>query len=136
LGLITPTELRNYICKLYKIMDKSDFNAIPNESLIPNYVTGVLINGLADTAKKMIIRINKQLDTFENLDQKDQNAIINSGIIHGMINRLKNLEEMCESKFKNSNITEFINLFAAPDVDSLSKKERNIQIRVGFLDSL
>jgi hypothetical protein len=117
-------------------MDKSDFNAIPNENLIPSYVTGVLINGLADTAKKMIIRINKQLDTFENLDQKKQNEIINSGIIHGMINRLKNLEEMCENKFKNSNITDFINLFAAPDVDSLSKKERNIQIRVGFLDSL
>lgn len=137
MGLTTPWELRNYLNSFYKLSDKSDFSHNPNEKLIPRYIEGILVNGLADEAKNTIKEINNQLYTFEKLPKENRTELVYSGVIFGLINRLTKLEHMC-TKFEDENqtIVDFINLFSTPSVDSLSRKDRDLNMRVSFLDSL
>ncbi|AHI43533.1 RNA-dependent RNA polymerase [Fusarium circinatum mitovirus 1] len=137
MGLATPYELRSYLCTLNKYSEMSDFSHNPSERLIPPYIEGVLTNGLADTAKKTLLEINSQLETFEKLPKEQRTELVYSGVIFGLMNRLIKLKERCiEWDEKSLTIVDFINFFSTPSVDSLSRKERDLNLRVSFLDSL
>jgi hypothetical protein len=135
---VTPYELRSYLASKVKLFkDSSDYQSIPSEKLILKYFEGILTNGLAKVAKDTILEINRQLESFEKLSKEERKSLIYSGVIYGMMNRLDNLQELCNKmKDEGSTIVEFINHFTAPSADSLSRKDRDINIRMAFLDSL
>jgi hypothetical protein len=138
MNLVTPYELRSYLASKVKLFkDSSDYQSIPSEKLILKYFEGILTNGLAKVAKDTILEINRQLESFEKLSKEERKSLIYSGVIYGMMNRLDNLQELCNKmKDEGSTIVEFINHFTAPSADSLSRKDRDINIRMAFLDSL
>ncbi|BAQ36630.1 RNA-dependent RNA polymerase [Fusarium coeruleum mitovirus 1] len=137
MGLTTPYELRQYLSQMWIDESKTEFKAIPNENIIRQYFEGILVNGLADQAKKTILQINDQLYSFEKLEQKERKSLVYSGVIFGLMNRLTKLEEQCTKwKEDESTIVDILNFFSTPSVDSLSRKDRDCMIRLDFLDSL
>jgi hypothetical protein len=138
MNLTTPYELRAYFASKVKLFkETSDYQSIPSEKLILPYMEGILTNGLAKISKDTIIQINKQLNSFDRLAKEDKRSLVYSGVLFGLMNRLERLQELCQRmKDEGSTVVEFINHFTAPSVDSLSRKDRDINIRMAFLDSL
>jgi len=138
MNLVTPFELRSYLASKSKmIKDHSEYQEIPSEKLILQYFEGILTNGLSKIAKDTLMNINKQLDSFKALPKEEKRCLVYSGVIFGLMNRLENLEQLCiKMNNEGSTIVDFINHFTSPSCDSLSRKDRDINIRMGFLDSL
>nr|WCG92839.1 putative RNA-dependent RNA polymerase [Fusarium equiseti mitovirus 1] len=138
MNLITPFELRSYLASKVKLFkETSDYQSIPSEKLILPYFEGILTNGLAKIAKDTILQINNQLTSYESFSKEERKSLVYSGVIFGLMNRLTKLEELCDRMKENdSTIVEFINHFTAPSADSLSRKDRDLYIRMSFLDSL
>jgi len=96
LGVLTPFELRNIIGR-YKTKDiDGNFDTIPNEDQILNYIKGILINGLADSIKNTLKDLMSQIDKFDLLPSDQRKHLVYSGVLYGMRNRINHLIEVSQ----------------------------------------
>jgi len=136
-GVLTPSEMREILTRYQSHSEEGEFSSIPNENLIPNYFKGILINGLADSVLNTLKDINRQLDSFERLNPDERLHLTYSGVMYGLKNRIENLQKMAES-WMNDDVPlyEIINQFSVTSPDKLSRKDRDISIRLDRMDSL
>jgi len=137
LGVLTPFELRNIIGR-YKTKDiDGNFDTIPNEDQILNYIKGILINGLADSILNTLKDLINQIEKFELLPPLERKSLVYSGVLYGMRNRISHLIEVSK-EWENDSISiyEVINHFSVTSPDKLSRSDRDINQRLLFLDTL
>jgi hypothetical protein len=129
-GRLTVSQLREY---LVKILPEDAW--IPNDGLILDYCKGVLSNGITIQLEGVLKSINKTIDSFAYKYKDTYHYICSSGIIHALSNRLDQLHQNCKN-WNHESLYDILDQFVIPDASRLSKKERNVGIRLGFLRSL
>jgi hypothetical protein len=129
-GRLTVSQLREY---LVKILPEDAW--IPNDGLILDYCKGVLSNGITIQLDGVLKSINKTIDSFAYKYKDTYHYICSSGIIHALSNRLDQLHKNC-ANWNNESLYDILDQFVIPDASRLSRKERNVGIRLGFLRSL
>jgi hypothetical protein len=101
LGVMTPFELRSIIARYeskQELNDSSDgnFEQIPSEDQILQYMKGILTNGLAGSIKDILNGLNNQIDKFDLLPEDQRKHLVYSGVLYGMRNRISTLINVSE----------------------------------------
>lgn len=129
---LLPYELRTYILRNFRNINGYD---LPSDNLILDLFKGIIGDGLTLKVNALTAKYTADIKEFEKRD--DLRYIFNSAILSGMINHIDSLFERINGWAINQTpLVEIINLFTMPSADSLSRKDRDINLRIDELDSL
>nr|DBA06981.1 TPA_asm: RNA-dependent RNA polymerase [Unuamitovirus cefi 1] len=152
-GVLTPYELREYILNRFNTGEE----IIPSDKRILDWFKGVICDGVAGKvstlARGYTADVNK-LESFKKVQnigvrgggnqleplisfELDFKKIAHGPLLPGMYNHINKLsEKMREWMYGDVKLDEIIQEFTLPSADSLSRKDRDINLKIDELDSL